>query len=582
MLFRPFGRPEGQPHDPHLYDVVATADGIRLSPTCHDGHVLVMELIEKLGLAERARARAVPMARPGAADRGFLAGHRSGSPPIIVAMPGRVAATAPLPIPDGQNEPCAQTTPTPASFGHTPAWAPAVASQPAQASATVVPSANTVVIPTAAPLDAPASGNLLSTLIERHLRNVALGPKRATPATRDRAYALNLLIETVGDRPIETITPDDALKFAALLAQWPARRTTYPQLDGLTAPNVAARAKREKLQPIRPGTQHKHIMHVNALMNWAIKLGALMENPFKYVDTGRYLRDETGRRRKKKDIFNHADLAAMFDPALLTSYTSPHKFWVPLIAYHTGMRVNEVTQLYLADVRTDPYLDESGQERLVMTFDITGDRDGQSVKTEYAVRRIPVPQRILDLGFERYLADVRASGASHLFPGLSWAEGGPGRAVSQWVNDTVLRKICHITDRRKSLHSLRHTLTTLMDRNKIPESIICAINGHTPGTTVDKRNYVADGTVLEMQRVLDTLPFPDLPLAPYASGQFKSYLSHAASERERGERAKQDGTPFKRPLGRRPNEPRSGLSSSEEPEPRRNLDLDAPASTATT
>lgn len=100
----------------------------------------------------------------------------------------------------------------------------------------------------------------------------------------------------------------------------------------------------------------------------------------------------------------------------------------------TGMRVNEVTQLYLADVRTDPYLDESGQERLVMTFDITGDRDGQSVKTEYAVRRIPVPQRILDLGFERYLADVRASGASHLFPGLSWAEGGPGRAVSQWVN----------------------------------------------------------------------------------------------------------------------------------------------------
>jgi hypothetical protein len=93
MLFRPFGRPEGQPHNPHLYDVVATADGIRVSPTCHDGHVLVMELIEKLGLAERMRTRTVPMARPGAADRGFLIHHGSGSPPIVVAMTGPGAKT---------------------------------------------------------------------------------------------------------------------------------------------------------------------------------------------------------------------------------------------------------------------------------------------------------------------------------------------------------------------------------------------------------------------------------------------------------------------------------------------------------
>jgi integrase len=264
------------------------------------------------------------------------------------------------------------------------------------------------------------------------------------------------------------------------------------------------------------------------------------------------LRDEHGRRRKKKDIFNHADLTAIFDPVRMANCPSPHKFWVPLIAHHTGMRVNEISQLFLADVRTDPYFDESGQERVVMTFDITGDRNGQSIKSNYSVRRIPVPQRLLDLGFERYLADVRASGATHLFPGLPWNEGGPGRTVSKWFNGIVLRKVCQITDRRKSLHSFRHTLTTLMERNKIPESIMCAINGHTPGDSVDKRSYVADGTVLEMRRVLDTLPFPDLPLAPYVSGQFNSYLAHAASEREREERAKHEGITFKRPLGRRP------------------------------
>jgi len=373
---------------------------------------------------------------------------------------------------------------------------------------------------------------------------------------------LNLLPETVGNRPIAAITPDDALRFAAILAVWPARCYAYRHLDGLAAPAVAARAKREKLPPIQPATQFKHLTHVNTLMNWAIKLGALTENPFRYVDTSRYLRDEHGRRRKKKDIFNHADLAAVFDPSRMADCTAPHKVWAPLIAYHTGIRVDEIAQLYLADVRTDSYLDESGQERQVMTFDITGDRAGQSIKSNYSVRRIPVPRRLLDLGFERYVDDVRASGATLLFPELPCNEGGPGRAVSQWVNDTVLRKLCQITDRRKSLRSFRHTLTTLMERNKIPESIMCAINGHTPGDSVDKRNYIADGTVLEMQRVLDTLPFPDLPLAPYVPSQFAGYVAHAAAEDAREARANEEGVPFIRHRGPRPRHTRADEQAS--------------------
>lgn len=537
MLFRSFGRYEDQSLQSPLYEVV-TPDGTRISPTCEDGHVFAMEVVALLSSGERMRPRGARLARRGSADRGFMLAC-SGSEVLPILMPAVQPSLRPL-LPAPSAEP-----------------APLVVS-PVVAAPVGLPAPNTDVIPSGKPADTPPTGDLLSTLIERHLKNVSLGPKRATPATRDRGYALNLLIEAVGDRPIATITPDDALQFATLLACWPAQRHTYRHLDGLTAPAVAARAKREKLKLIRPGTQFKHLSHVNALMNWVVKLGALKENPFKYVDTSRYLRDENGRRRKKKDTFNHADLGEIFDSTRMAGYDCPHKFWVPLIAHHTGMRVNEVSQLFLADVRTDPYLDESGQECQVMTFDITGDREGQSVKTDYSVRRIPVPQRILDLGFKRYLADVRASGANHLFPGLPWAEGGPGKTVSQWFNDTLLRKVCRITDRRKTLHSLRHTLTTLMDRNKVPESIICAINGHSVGDSVDKRNYVADGTVLEMRRVLDTLPFPDLPLAPYVSAKFSGYLAHAASERLREACAKEEGTEFKRKMGRRLKAPLPG------------------------
>ncbi|UPG94306.1 hypothetical protein [Luteibacter aegosomatissinici] len=152
---------------------------------------------------------------------------------------------------------------------------------------------------------------------------------------------------------------------------------------------MAARAKREKLPPISLGTQRKYLGHINALMNAAIKSGDLVENQFRYVDLALYSKDEHGRRRKKKDSFHHADLAQIFAPEHLAKLTAPHKYWAPLIAHFTGMRVNEIAQLYVEDVRLNPYLDDTGQEWNVLTFDIAPDRTGQSVKTDYAIRRTP-------------------------------------------------------------------------------------------------------------------------------------------------------------------------------------------------
>lgn len=395
-------------------------------------------------------------------------------------------------------------------------------------------------------------GKTLGELIDLHLANLRHGPKRATPATRDRQAALKLLVETVGDRPIADLTPANAIVFADLIAAWPKRRQNYPHLADLTAPEVAARAKRAKLPVIGLGTQHKHLMHVNALMNWAVKLGEIPTNPFHYIDTARYRKDENGRMRKKKDVFSKADLAAIFDPAHMRRHNAPHKYWAPLIGHFTGMRVNEIAQLYLDDVVRKPYLDEDGIEHQVLVFNITPDGEGQSVKTSYSIRAMPVPQTLLDLGFERYIEDVRASGSNLLFPGIPWEEGGPGRTVSQWFNGIHLREVCGIKNPRKTLHCLRHNLTTLMERRKVPDSIICAVNGHSPGEGVDKKTYVADATVLECQQALEALPFPALPLEPYASGRFDRYLARATAEREREKRTKADGGEFKRRKGPAP------------------------------
>jgi integrase len=501
--------PTSSPRAP-LYDLHAGPDGvIHFSPHTEEGHRLGMAFIERMWAMDEAR------------DANALASSLPAGPAVMSPVPS-ARLTPAVPV---------RTSPWPRKRKYL--------------------ARKQLVSP--APVFPADGGKLLSELCALHLANVRNGEKRATPAVRDRQYALDLLLDVVGDRPIRTLCPQDAADFAEVLSSWPRSKQHLPQFEGLSARQTAKLAQKERVRCIQPGTQHKHLMHVNALMNWVVKCGELAENPFRYLDTKRYRRDEAGLVRKKKDRFSCADLRLIFDPIALRDHNAPHKYWVPLMCYFTGMRVNEASQLTLDDVVRKPYPDEDGNEQHVLVFDIGRHHVGQSVKSTYSIRALPVPQTLLDLGFEQYLDDVRASKAHDLFPGLNKHQlGGAGSTVSHWFNATHLRETCGIASPRKTLHCFRHNLTTLMERNRVADSLIHTINGHSPGDGIDRRHYVAEGTVLECQAVLDGLPFPYIPTTPYVTGRFDDYLAHQKSEREREARARAEGEMFRRKKGPRP------------------------------
>lgn len=516
--------------EPHLYDLVATRDGLRLSPTCEEGHRLVVELVERLGLGGAIQPRhatksskgdwngvVLPILQPSTWCKSGADARVANDVPAATRHSATIAA-----------EPEPNTVP----ISNPPPLAPIDAEPQPEVSALTSP-----------------HGKLLSEMVTLNLANLARGPKKATPATRDRRYILNLLLDVLGDKPVSEVTAEDAHAMADVLASWPRYLAHYPELNGLPARQIAAITKKKKLQTIQRSTQHKHVMGLNAFFNWCVEAGSLAENPFHYVDGSRY-RDTVP---KKRDIFSAQDLQEIFAPKHLQRHSEPHKYWAPLIALFTGMRVNEIAQLYLDDIQSDTEMDEEGREHAILYFDISPFREGQSVKTGYSVRRVPVPQQLLELGFERYLADVRASGSDRLFPGLSWREeGGPGRAISRWFNKHHLRGACRIVSEKKSLHCFRHTLTTRCERAHVPKSIIQTINGHSDGQGVDSRSYVARGSLLECRRVLDRLDYPPLELVPYASERFASYLAQAAAQVAHAERLGKEGKPVVSRKGRRP------------------------------
>jgi integrase len=533
MLSAPISHPLAAP-SAHLYDLVATKEGIRVSPNCAEGHLLVMELIQRLGLADQIRPAAMDSHSAGRGPKGDwngsalpILGRPLTTPVAAAPVFGSEAKETSSPLPEPNTVPVS-TMPDAGATSASPAHVPVTIEAPS--------------------VPAPASGKRLSELVALNLANLARGPKKATPATRDRRYILTMLLDVLGDKPVADITAEDANAMADVLASWPRYQAHYPELKGLPARTVAALAKKKKLPTIQRSTQGKHLMALNAFFNWCVHIGAIPEDPFHYVDNARY-RDKVP---KKRDIYSTQDLQAIFAPKHVSHYTEPHKYWVPLMGLFTGMRVNEISQLYVDDVQTDTETDEDGVEQSILYVDITPFREGQSVKTGYSVRRIPVPACLLELGFERYVADVRASGSAHLFPGLNWVEGGPGRTVSRWFNMHHLRNACGIKSAKKSLHCFRHTLTTRCERAHVPKSIIQTINGHSDGQGLDARTYVARGSLLECKRALERLEYPPLDLVPYSSDRFSGYLRQIAAQTAHGKRVEAEGLKIPSRKGRRP------------------------------
>lgn len=219
---------------------------------------------------------------------------------------------------------------------------------------------------------------------------------------------------------------------------------------------------------------------------------------------------------------------------------------------YSSMRVNEIAQLRVCDIKTETVRGPKGQKVPITYFHITDKGEGQSVKTENGRRQVPIHSKLMELGLLRYVEDVRASGAEHLFPGLSWGEGGPGRVVGRWFNKSVLRRACQIKDSKKTFHSFRHTFTTLCDRSTVVKTITRTINGHSTGTAVDEKSYVRKGTLLECQAAIEDLPFPSLDLEPYVSERFRPYLTQAKARADHAERAAKEGLTVPVKKGRPP------------------------------
>ncbi|MCQ4303732.1 site-specific integrase [Stutzerimonas frequens] len=250
---------------------------------------------------------------------------------------------------------------------------------------------------------------------------------------------------------------------------------------------------------------------------------------------------ENSRSRKGKP-FSMEEVETIFSgyiyqgtPPANRTKAYPFWFWMPLVAYFTGARTNEIAQLDTADIR-----EIDGHPCFDFRPDDPKAFEAKRVKTEEA-RQVPIHPRLIDLGFLDYLASQRTAKQKKLFgDGLAYLpprdetsdhnKEGWAKSASKFFNEApngyLVAIGVHYPKSGKSLYSFRHTLETNLrnarrDGKPVDQTVIDAITGHAPNTIAGK-HYDGGATIEHKLAALKLLPIPE------AIQRLKSYQADFA------------------------------------------------------
>ena len=287
----------------------------------------------------------------------------------------------------------------------------------------------------------------------------------------------------------------------------------------LSPRQVAEKARQEKWDNlISSANVNAYLTDRSSFLNWAVQEEYLDRNPAR----GLRLHDEVAKRNKRfpfsptqlKKIFN-APLyrgcvdgeRAYFLPG--TERPQNGRFWIPLIALHTGMRLNEICQLDVTDLRA---VDDI-QCFVVSEDSLVGSTDKQ-LKTRTSERVIPVHPNLFDFGLLQFAQKRRRAGETKLFGEIApGPRGVRAVAFSKWFT-LFTRKAGAALD-RTCFHSFRHNFRDELRAARIDHDVAMAIGGWTSGSVKSQasENYGKGFSVSMLYEAICRLSFPNVDLS---------------------------------------------------------------------
>lgn len=181
-------------------------------------------------------------------------------------------------------------------------------------------------------------------------------------------------------------------------------------------------------------------------------------------------------------------------------------YFVPLIAWYSGMRRDEICGMELADIEV--------LERTWVFY--VRDNKTRRIKTVSSERKLPFADELIRLGLPEYVEALRAAGETLLFPELASesGKGTMGDAFYKKVWTKLAAQLPFLGD-GQGLHAFRHTAIDSMKAAKISEAVAADFAGHAVEGETGGRYSKAHIHLL--QEAVDAIPVVTAHLDRFAT-----------------------------------------------------------------
>lgn len=338
--------------------------------------------------------------------------------------------------------------------------------------------------------DTKTTKPLLSLLVDKFIefQRKSQNWHEASDSENKYRFSLKYFVELI-DRPANLIDKSDIAKFKELLLKLPNCRQfpsykEYSTLELFELPIPSDHV-------LSNNTIKQHSDRVSTFVKW------LHDNDYIQNDLSNLFKNLVKKNKVKgKKAFGSQELNVLFSKDYKN--LDQTKYWIPLLALHTGARLNEICQLDVDDIK---------KSNDIWIIDIMSEENEKSsakrVKKESSRRIVPIHQKILDLGFIDYVKS--RNGKRKLFDVSYTFHNGYGGKVGKWWSRYL--KSCGLSG-DYGFHSFRRTVITYFNQKLgINEIEHAYYTGHAPSGNEGVKTYTETKPLTDAKSMFDRLNF---------------------------------------------------------------------------
>jgi integrase len=289
--------------------------------------------------------------------------------------------------------------------------------------------------------------------------------------------AFDFSLEMFGEnKPLSAISTEDCREFRDKLRKLPSNaKKIHPHLSLIQAIEAHSNHLTGALSTT---SVNGYLNKLSAILKFAAQEGYINRNPCEHVPNLKQKKKKTDGRQP----FSEQALDKLFHAPLYTGCVDDesnyktagtnkprrHKFWIPLISLYTGMRLNEICQLFTSDIDCI-----EGVNIIQVQLDNNNEK---SLKNTSSERVIPIHTQLIEIGFLDYANQIKNQGHKRLFPNLTKSShGNYSDNFSKWF--TRFLNSLNIKDNGACFHSFRHSFRDALREAQIPKEIGAELGG---------------------------------------------------------------------------------------------------------